>query len=221
MTTDGRHGLLERSIAEDPRLTGSHITVTSLNGAVTLSGSVPSLAAKVQAERTAWQAGGVYSVSNELTVSPRAEEQRGDREIGKIVRHVLEWNSQAPDEAIEVSVEDGVVRLEGEVERQHQKEAAATAILQLGGVRGLINDVVVRPRVTESHVEESIRNALLRNAEVDAERIQVKVAGTTVTLRGLVRSSAELQAIESAAWAASGVTKVESHVRSEEELASV
>ncbi len=51
-----------------------------------------------------------------------------------------------------------------------------------------------------------------RNAALDADRIGVAVAGTTVTLTGTARSWAERRQAEIAAWRSPHVTAVEDHV---------
>lgn len=81
-------------------------------------------------------------------------------------------------------------------------------------------ETTVRPAPETDEVERKIRQALHRDAELDAERIHVSVNGGKVTLRGMVRTAAEIATAESAVWAAPGVTEVESHLRSEDELAS-
>lgn len=78
----------------------------------------------------------------------------------------------------------------------------------------------MHPDVVTDAVEKKIRQALHRDAQIDVERIHVSVDGGKVTLRGVVRTSAEVATAESAVWAAPGVTEVESHLRSEDELAS-
>jgi osmotically-inducible protein OsmY len=61
-------------------------------------------------------------------------------------------------------------------------------------------------------IQENIQQALVRSAETDAGRIVVEVDGSKVTLRGAVRSYAEKQDAERAAWAAPGVTSVDNRI---------
>jgi len=61
-------------------------------------------------------------------------------------------------------------------------------------------------------VKGRIETALRRNAEIDAEGITVEAAGGDVTLRGHVRSWAERDEAEYAAWAAPGVSNVDDRI---------
>jgi osmotically-inducible protein OsmY len=195
----------------DPRIGSSNdIAVAVKEGVVTLSGFVHSYWDKDAAEKAVKRVYGVKGVANDIEV--KLDSKRTDPEIARDAVHELESHVSLPSDKIKVTVKNGWVTLEGNVDWQYQKTLAESAIKKLRGVVGIINNVEVKPKVTPTEVKNKIGEALRRSAELDARRISVEVEGSTVKLYGSVHSWAEKDEAERAAWSAPGTTKVESHI---------
>jgi osmotically-inducible protein OsmY len=196
----------------EPSIDESQIGLTVKDGIVTLTGYVPHFPQKVAAEQAAKRVYGVKAVANDIEVRVVGAGQRTDTDIAAAAVNALKWDAMVPDERIKVTVTNGWVKLEGDVEWDYQRRAAEANVRRLIGVKGVSNLLTIRPRVRPTEVKTKIEEAFLRSAELDVRRIRVETSDGKVILRGNVRSWVEREAAEQAALAAPGVSEVENHL---------
>jgi VCBS repeat-containing protein len=196
----------------EPFLNASDIGVSVKNGIVTLSGQVDAYSKKIAAEKSAKNVTGVKAIAEDIQIGVSPTHDKTDTEIAEAVLNALKWHTAVQEEKIKIKVEDGNVRLDGEVEWEYQRSNAKTAIENLSGVKSVINFITVKAKVIAADVTEKIMDAFHRSATIDAACIKPEITGNKVTLLGKVRSVSEKEDAESAAWNAPGVTTVENRL---------
>lgn len=185
----------------------AHIGVAVDGGVVTLSGEVGSLSQRLTAVSAAQRVVGVRAVNDELHLRQVAGEPEG-LELAKQVDDVLRWTSGVPEDRIHLEVHGHTVILSGLVDWNYQRTAAAKAARRIDGVHAVDNRIQLTGRPDAQDVEHRVREAIIRNAALDARNVVVTVAGTELTLSGTVRSWIEKHEAELTAWSSPNVTQV-------------
>lgn len=196
----------------EPMLNAAEIGVAVKNGIVTLTGMVSNYAKKSAAENATLRVKGVLAVAEELEVKLGEGEKITDSEVAANVVNTLRWNTSIPDEQIKIRVTNGWVYLSGEVNWNFQKDAVINAIRGLKGIKGVNNEITIKPRVQTAIIKENIRKALQRKATFEVDNIKIETIGDRVVLKGAVKSWDERKAIANAAWSAPGVASVDDEI---------
>ena len=202
---------VERELEWDPKVDAAHVGVVVRDGAVTLTGYVPTYTEKLAAVRAAERVYGVTAVADEIEVRPSGKNVQDDTTIAEAIKYAFDWSTTIPA-TVRAEVRDGEVTLRGEVEWEWQRYAAERAVRDIRGVKWVSNLITIKPKVKTSAVEERVAEAIKRSAELDARSIWVTTSNGTVHLRGHVHSLHEKRVAESAAASAPGVSKVENEI---------
>ena len=197
----------------DAEIDETKIGVVVSNGAVTLTGHVPTYRPRMAAKKATRRVAGVLAVVDHVEVRLPSEHRVTDEGLAERIANVLKWNVSLPGKEIKAEVKDGIVTLRGEVDRHYQRTNIHKNIEHVGGVVGVVDLITLKSQVTASDIQVRIKEALKRHADVEASKIKVSVADGTVTLDGDVDSIEEMDRVEDAAWAAPGVHRIVDNLR--------
>lgn len=139
-----------------------------------------------------------------------------DKELQRDVLDELAWEPSVDAAEIGVSVENGVVILNGVVKSLGEKWAAERVAQRVGGVRAVTDELVIKLPGDTQHSDADVAQAALKaldwNASVPRDRIRVLVEHGWVTLKGTVEYHFQKDAAESAVRNLRGVKGVSNTV---------
>ncbi|MCL5264648.1 MAG: BON domain-containing protein [Chloroflexi bacterium] len=186
----------------------SDVRVSSRDATIVLAGKVSRLADKRRVENDALHVKGVKSIENNLSIVVKPS--RSDRQIRQHVVDALEQDRWIDQTRIKVSVQRGIVRLEGEVESLLRKRLAGAAAWWVAGTQDVINDLqVLYPEPDgDDQITDACETALEKDPFVDESEVLVRTRHGTVTLLGSVCSEGERQMAEDDCWYILGVKDV-------------
>ena len=199
---------VQDAIKWEPLLNAAEIGVTVKDGLVTLTGTVDNYSKKLQAECAAKNVAGVKAVVEKIEINYGSWGTTTDTDIAKEILSALKWNFEVPNDKVKVKVENGWVTLDGELPWNYQREAAKNAVHKLNGVKGVTNNIKIKPDLEDAIEKEDIESALERNWSINDDDIDVTVVGSKVTLTGTVDSWYQKDEAGRIAWNAPGVEKV-------------
>ena len=201
-----------KELETDPEVVAKHLSVTAIDGAITLGGHVMTVHEKHVAVRAAERIDAVRAVADDIEVRAPSLHERADDEIAEEIAHLRGRGTEIPD-SVAAQVRDGRVILHGEVESSSQRDAAESAVRQLTGVRVVDNLIKLKPsEPAAADVERRVHEAIARTADLLSHSIRITMNDSTVHLHGQVPSLAALQTAVHAAETAPGVTAVNSEI---------
>jgi osmotically-inducible protein OsmY len=203
---------VQDAIKWEPLLNAAEIGVIARDGVVTLTGTVDSYAKKIEAETAAKSVVGVQAVAEKIEIKFSNSFKKSDTDIANDALKGFKSTWDVPDDKIKITVENGWATLEGEVPWNFQREAAKNVVKNLMGVKGVTNNIKIKPNIQDAIEQRAIEHALARNWAVDDEDIHVHVSGSKVKLDGKVHSFYQKEEAARIAWNAPGVFAVDNEL---------
>jgi osmotically-inducible protein OsmY len=204
---------VEAQLQSDMARGSANVTVAVKDRVVTLAGFTRSFRQRRRAVDAVERVSGIAGIVNDIEVRVPLLHRPPDPEIARNAVETLKLELSEAAENLKVTVDDGFVVIEGQVGSNFEREEAELAIRLQPGVRGIRNLIRLKSRPLSDEIKQLVKEALERNALLDADQVEIEVEGGEVTLRGTVQSFVERSEAERVAWETPGITHVQNEIR--------
>lgn len=133
---------VNRELVSDPFVDADDIVVEVVDGAVSLTGTVPSQAQRAEAAAAARRVTGVTRVDTLLAVALPGDDYGDDTALARLANLALAADAAVPD-GVRASAHEGNVFLSGAVSHSDQRVAAEHAVAGVAGVLNITNEIDV------------------------------------------------------------------------------
>lgn len=151
-----------------------------------------------------------FRVQPKWEISAKELMVNGDKVMEGAIHEALIRDKRLSAQSIRVSVNSGIVRLDGTVQSFRRALAAMELAASWPGVRDVVNGLLVVPagNLTDTEVAEKVRAALASSADVVQDAITVSVEGGVAILQGSVGDAWQYAIADDVARSAGGVRDV-------------
>ena len=195
------------------------IKIQSMDGVVTLTGTVAEESHKSLAKETVASLPGVKSVDDQLELKGERPAENSDGWISMQVKYSLLYNRNVSSIKTQVFVNDGIVTLKGEADSQAQKDLAGECAKDIKGVKQVKNEMTIvkissgsketmGDKIDDASITAQVKMAFLMHHSTSAFKTGVETNDGVVTLSGKATSGAAKDMATKVANDVHGVTKV-------------
>ena len=195
------------------------VKTDSLNGMVTLTGTVSEAFHKSLAQDTVEGLPGVKSVKNELRVGGELPVEHSDGWLSLKVKSALMFHRNVSASKTEVSTENGTVCLRGEASSVAQKELTTEYANDVEGVKMVKNEMTIKEmqskpietlseQIDDASITGQIKTSLMLHRSTSSLKTMIQTKEGVVTISGIAKNAAEKSLVTKLVSDTYGVIKV-------------
>lgn len=218
-TDDRIESSFKNSYVYKTYLKDEKISISSKDGAVTLSGVVWNDSHKPMAQDVAEALPGVKSVDNRIERKSDSPAENTDAWVSMKVKTALVFHRNVNAHKTDVYVKDSIVTLKGEAASQAQKDLTTEFAKDVAGVKGVVNEMTVAKTppapgatmgesIDDASITAQVKTTLLLHRSTGVLRTKVETTNGVVTVSGTARNSAEKDLVTKIIQDVYGVKKV-------------